>query len=398
MREYQQTSEMIRKKFQHSQRMVAVGQMAAGVTHEFNNLLTVILVNTKLLKMKPCSDQLLDTHLDPILIAAERAANLSQKLLSFCRQHEDQRRPVRLSDIVSNVQPLLARLVSEEIEFRVVTKGEGGILADAAQIEQVIMNLVANARDAMPLGGIITITTDEVKLDGGFACWHGITPGKYARLSIADTGAGISGEDSLKIFEPFFTTKKVGKGTGLGLSIAHRIVQQHKGHIDVRSEKGMGTEMSVFLPLTATTAPDLPKKQECPPPPGSETVLLAEDEPMLRALSKTVLEEFGYQVVASEDGQDAVEKFKAHGDAIKLLILDLIMPGMNGKMVYEEIKRVRPDIKVLFISGYSEGFLSSKDIESAGINLLMKPFARDSFLRRVREVLDRPHVTAPEHR
>lgn len=373
----------------NAHKMEALAQLTAGTVHDFNNILTVILGNAEWLKMKCSNDGFLEKRLDQIIGAAKRGAHLSRRMLAFSRKPVVQVLPCKPSDIVNKLAPLLVRLVPEDIKLRIVTKCEGSISADTVQTEQIIMNLVVNARDAMPAGGVITIGTDEMELDENFLLPHGgPAVGRYVRISVTDTGIGIPGELRQKIFDPFFTTKEVGKGTGLGLAITYDIVRQHEGHIEVRSEVGKGTGIGIYLPMIDPVTPLAADVAASVPLRGSETILLAEDEPMLRDIAKLTLEKSGYLVVTAKDGRDAVEKFLANSDRIRLLLLDFIMPRMNGTAAYKEIKKICPDITALFISGYPEDYLNDKGVEIESFNFILKPFTPGMLLKKVREVLD----------
>jgi len=379
----------LKEQFLNAHKMEALAQLTAGTVHDFNNILTVILGNAEMLKMKCSNDGLIEERLDQIIRAAKKGAHLSRSMLAFSRKHVAQLHPCKPSKIVINLAPLLARLVPEDIELRIVTNCERSILADTVQIEQIIMNLVVNARDAMPTGGTITIGTDEMELDENLTLLHGgPAVGRYVRISVTDTGVGIPEELRQKIFDPYFTTKQIDKGTGLGLAITYEIIKQLKGHIEVRSEVGKGTGIGLYLPMIHPVTPTVADVAASAPLRGSETILLAEDEPMLRDIAKLMLEKSGYQVVAATDGRDAVEKFQANCDRIRFLLLDLIMPRMNGIAAYNEIRKICPDINALFISGYPEDYLNDKGIEIGGLDFILKPFTSGMLLKKVREVLD----------
>jgi two-component system cell cycle sensor histidine kinase/response regulator CckA len=251
------------------------------------------------------------------------------------------------------------------------------------------MNLVTNARDAMPEGGMISICTERVELDEDFARTHGYgTPGTYVMISVSDTGAGMDGITIERIFEPFFTTKEPGKGTGLGLSIVYGIVKQHNGYINVYSEVGKGSTFKIYFPVICDDSEGLEMRKMTDSPRGSETILLAEDEPTVRNLTGTVLEEFGYQVIEAEDGISAVEKFKENADRISLLVTDVIMPGKNGREACNEIRKIRPGLKVLFMSGYSGDILNRNGVLEENLNFISKPITNGVLLRKVRDILD----------
>jgi CheY-like chemotaxis protein len=264
------------------------------------------------------------------------------------------------------------------------------VMADPGQIEQVLMNLATNAKDAMPKGGLLTIKTETLGIDYEFIKDHGFgKEGKYALISLTDTGIGIDKETREKIFEPFFTTKEVGKGTGLGLSMVYGIIKQHNGYINVYSEPGRGTTFRIYLPVIAAEAEEI--KPEVIPPviTGTETLLLAEDETGVREFTENLLKEYGYKVISAVDGQDAINEFKAYKNRIHLVLLDVIMPNKNGKEVYDEIKQIRPDIKVLFMSGYPANIIQKHDIIEKGFAYIEKPASPTKLLRKIREVLDK---------
>ncbi len=376
----------------HAQKMEAVGTLAGGVAHDFNNILTAIIGYGTILRMK-IGDVPLAVNADHLLEAAQRAAQLTKSLLAFSRKQEIVTRLVDLNEIVSRTGKLILRLIRQDIVFEtVLTGGELGVMADGAHIEQVLMNLATNAGDAMPDGGHLSIRTERIALDAAYVKRHQyVKPGEYALITVSDTGMGMDENIRSKIFEPFFTTKEVGKGTGLGLSMAYGVVKQHKGYIHVTSEIGKGTVFEILLPLVkATVTREIePAQFEKPTPRGSETVLVAEDDRSLRRLAKTLLEEHGYRVIEAEDGEDAVRKFRENQEQVRLLLLDIIMPRLDGRRAYEEIKKLQPNIKVLFASGYTEDLLSIKDILDQGLHFIQKPMSPQDLLMKVRTVLDR---------
>jgi CheY-like chemotaxis protein/two-component sensor histidine kinase len=298
-----------------------------------------------------------------------------------------------LSEIVKPLEKILSRVISEDIELKVfLAPQEASVMSDAGQIDQVLMNLATNARDAMPDGGTLIIETELVEFDADYVRRHVFAhPGKYMLLSVTDTGKGMDTNTKEKIFEPFYTTKEVGKGTGLGLSMVYGIIKQHNGYINVYSEPGKGTTFKIYLPVIEQEAEQIAAGVLPPVTGGTETILLAEDAVMVRDLSTNILEEYGYHVIVTENGVDAVEAFKAH-PGIALLILDVIMPGKNGKEVYAEISGLRPDIKALFMSGYTANIIHKKGILDSGTEFISKPFSPNAFLRKVREVLDKGHA------
>ncbi len=380
----------LEEQLRHAQKMEAIGQLAGGVAHDFNNMLTAIIGYGNLLQIKTANTPSLGKYVNQIIYSAEQAANLTSNLLAFSRKQPVKLQPVLLNDIIGKSRELLSRLVREDIKLRVNTSGNCVVQADSVQIEQIMMNLVTNARDAMPEGGHLTITTERVTLDQEFIRTQGYgQPGAYALISVSDTGLGMDGKLRERIFEPFFTTKKTGKGTGLGLAIVYGIIKQHSGYIDVHSRPGTGTTFRIYLPILQEEIVPAEKSELTAPPIGSETILLAEDDQVVRNLAKTLLEECGYQVIEARDGAEAVEMFLTHADAIHLLLFDVMMPEKNGKEAYCEIKKTHPEVKALFMSGYTDDILSSSRILADNPVLIAKPFTQTRLLQKVREVLDR---------
>jgi PAS domain S-box-containing protein len=373
-----------------AQKMESLGNMAGGIAHDFNNMLTAIMGFGHLLQMDMPKDDPKRVWIDEIFSAGERAANLTQGLLAFSRKQVITPKPVNLNEIIKSMGKMLRRLIREDIEFKtMLAERDLTVMADAGQIEQVLINLVTNARDAMPNGGVLTISTDVVELDSEYMKTHAIEkPGLYALISIADTGVGMDEETKQRIFEPFFTTKEMGKGTGLGLSIVHGIIKQHNGYINVYSELGMGTTFKIYLPLIEAGVEGIGEKIIAPSKGGTETVLLADDEEAVRKVVKTVLENAGYKVIEAVDGMDAVTKFIDNKGRIDILILDVIMPKKNGKDAYEDIKKIKADIDAIFISGYTANLIHEKRVLKEGINFIQKPVSPNELLRKVSEVLD----------
>lgn len=374
-----------------AQKMEAIGQLAGGVAHDFNNILTAIIGYGSLLKIETSEDDLLRSYVTQILNSAERAANLTKALLAFSRRQIIRPKPVNLNEIITVLEKLLSRLIGEDIELSTVfTDKDVTVMADSTQIEQVLMNLATNARDAMPDGGSLTIGTELVELNNEFIKAHGFgRPGFYALISVEDTGQGMDEKTKEKIFEPFFTTKEVGKGTGLGLAMVYGIIKQHDGYINVYSEPDKGTAFKIYLPLIKLSVEEV-KLADIPIiKGGTDTILIAEDDAQVRGLTKEVLEGYGYKVMEAVDGNDAIKIFNENKDKIQLLFLDVIMPKKNGKEVYDEIKKVRPDIKAIFTSGYNADIIHKKGILEEGLDFIAKPISPEEFLRKVREVLDK---------
>jgi PAS domain S-box-containing protein len=381
----------LEEQLRQAQKMEAIGQLAGGIAHDFNNILTVILGYCGALQENFTTDDPLRENIDQILFAAERATNLTRSLLVFSRKQMMTPQTVELNEIVRTMKKLAGRIIGEDVRFK-VSHGVKRLMiyADIGQIEQVLMNLITNARDAMPNGGELTVETQLVELGDDFVQAYGYgEPGPYAVLTVSDTGVGIDAEIRERIFEPFFTTKGFGKGTGLGLSIAYGIIRQHKGFVKVYSEPGRGTVFKIYFPIISGEGVSGYCESVSPPVGGTETILVADDDAGIRRTTASTLKGFGYDVILAEDGETAGERFREQSDAIDLVILDMLMPRKSGLEVGEEIQRVWPAVKTLFMSGYSQDILRSKGFSEGGSELLMKPFSRFDLARKVREVLDR---------
>lgn len=380
----------IERQLRESQKMEAVGQLAGGVAHDFNNMLTAIISYGNVLQMKMQAEDPLRRHVERILSVSERAATLTQSLLAFSRKRPISLQPLNLNKVVENVEKLLVRLTTEDIEFRThLTSEEPVIMGDAGQIEQVLMNLVTNAKDAMPERGLLTIETNIIELDQAFVSAHGDgEAGVYALLSVVDSGLGMDAETASKVFEPFFTTKETGKGTGLGLAVVYGIVKQHKGIINLNSQPGLGTTFKLYFPLIRATAGEKEPVALQTPTGGAETILLAEDDEDVRDVTKSVFEDFGYTVIAAADGDEAINKFMQNKDRIDILITDVIMPLKNGREVYKKISEEKPGIKALFTSGYTADIITRKGLIDEGVPFISKPVSPTILLKKVRKVLD----------
>jgi two-component system, cell cycle sensor histidine kinase and response regulator CckA len=378
----------LEQQLRQAQKMEALGTLAGGIAHDFNNILTAIIGHASLLNLKLERNDQLSDSVHQILESASRAANLTQALLGFSRKAPIDTRPVSLNDIIRKVERLLVMLLKENVSYQVtLSPDEPTIMADSGQIEQVLINLATNARDAIPSGGAISLSTGVVDLDEQFIRAHGYGgPGRYASLRFSDNGVGMDERIRQRIFEPFFTTKESGKGTGLGLAIVYSIIKQHKGFINCYSEPGLGTTFQIYLPVTTRELVPQVKEPESTPRGGTETILVAEDDEATRNLDRKILEAYGYRVVEAHDGEDAVAQFKLHQDRIQLLFLDSIMPKKNGKEVYEEVARLAPGIKVLFTSGYTADTFS--DLETRAFHFIAKPILPTMLLKLIREVLD----------
>ncbi|MBI5097680.1 MAG: PAS domain S-box protein [Nitrospirae bacterium] len=381
----------LQEQLRQAQKMEAIGHLAGGVAHDFNNILSAIVGYAHLTLMKMKGDDPLRMNLEQILASSERAANLTQSLLAFSRKQVMEWRAVNLNNIIFGMKKILDRVIGEDIEFKVNTTGHDLIIkADKGQIEQVLMNLATNARDAMPHGGVLTVTTEEVEIDEGFIQMnHFGETGRYAVISVADTGVGMDEKTRENIFEPFFTTKEVGKGTGLGLAMVYGTIKQHEGFINVNSEHSKGTTFNIYLPLAKSGVEHKGKQASAPDSSGNETILLVEDDKAVRMSTKALLEESGYTVIDAASGEHAVKLFRENKDLVQLVITDIIMPGKSGKDVYEELQKIRPDTKVLFISGYGADKLAKMGIIEKGINFMPKPLRPDDFSRKIREILDK---------
>ena len=383
--------EQLQEQLQHAQKMEAIGTLAGGIAHDFNNILTAIMGFGGLIQMKIPKESPISSHVEQILESAQKAASLTKNLLAFSRKQLTAPNPLNLNENISNLRKLLGRLIKEDIEFKVeLEENDLIVMADQGQLDQVFMNLVTNAKDAMPKGGVLTITTGTgaVELPPHIVVTsQPRSSGGYALISVTDTGIGIEEKTQEKIFDPFFTTKEVGKGTGLGLSMIYGIVKQHEGYIDVKSEVGKGTTFYIYLPLIDSTFEKQKEKVSRPLKRGTETILVADDDPAVASLVKKILEEFGYKVIEARDGENAIEQFLKHKDDIHLLLLDVIMPKKNGKEAYDAIREIKPEIKAVFISGYSAEIIDEQAI-IAGLHFIGKPVSPEELLFKIREVLD----------
>jgi PAS domain S-box-containing protein len=381
----------LENQLRQAQKMEAIGTFAGGIAHDFNNILTAIIGYGNVALMKMAEDDPQRMNVGHVLEAADRAAALTKSLLAFSRKQVLDRKQVDLNTVIKRVEKFLARIIGEDVAIHLsLDTSAFNILADAGQLEQVFMNLATNARDAMPHGGSFTIETAVTELDHDFVAAHGYgKPGTYAVIAVSDTGMGMDEATRMNIFEPFFTTKEVGKGTGLGLAMVYGIIKQHEGFINVYSEPGKGTTFRIYLPISTTAAwEETASREEKTSARGTETVLLAEDNDALRELYRIVLEEYGYSVIDAVDGEEAVRKFIANKDTIHMLLFDLIMPKMNGKEAYDEIRKIKPDIKVIFASGYAPDVIRQKSPLETGAHLVYKPISPRELMRKVRSVLD----------
>lgn len=373
-----------------AEKMQALGTLSGGIAHDFNNILTVLQGYGSLLQRNMDKSDPLSIYVDQILSASQKAASLTQSLLAFSRQQPITLNPINVNEAVQKTEQLLKRLITDDVELKTLYSDSDLIVrADPTQVDQILFNLAANARDAMKNGGTLTITTSSVEVDSEFIRTQGFgEPGKYALISISDTGCGMEEKTRLKIFEPFFTTKEVGKGTGLGLSTVYGIVKQHDGYITLASEPEIGTTFTIYLPMVNTRVENSVEAPVRPRSTGSETVLVAEDNENVRNLITSILNEHGYRVIEAADGAQAIDRFKQN-PGISLLVLDSVMPKKNGREVYEEIKMIAPGIKVLFTSGYTRDVVLNKGIRDREFEFVAKPLKPEVLLQKIRNVLDR---------
>jgi PAS domain S-box-containing protein len=385
-------------QLRQAQKMEAIGRLAGGIAHDFNNVLTVISSYSalNLQALKPGDP--LHTDLREINNACERAVGITRQLLAFSRGQVLQPRVLDLAESLRELTTMLRRLIGEDVELTVRNAPDlAKVFADPGQIEQVLMNLVINARDAMPTGGKLVIETQNVELDADYAAVHvGARPGHYVMLAVSDTGVGIDAETKAQIFEPFFTTKPVGKGTGLGLAMVFGIVTQSGGSIDVYSEPCIGTTFKVYLPRAVkagdtVTLPSLAELDSL----GSETILLVEDDDAVRKLVRKVLQRAGYHVIEAANGGEALLLAEQYADAIDLLLTDVIMPRMSGRQLVERITTTRAGLRVIYMSGYTDDAMLHHGVVESGVPFIQKPVSIDTLLRTVRRVLDGPKMTTP---
>src|SRR2546428_2824397 len=379
------------EQLRQSKKVEPIGSLGGGIAHDFNNLLTIINGYTELLLARLPGNDKMSRDVNEIRKAGQRAASLTRQLLAFSRKQILEPRVLDLNAIVVELEKMLRRLIGEDIRLTIAPAADlRRIKTDPGQIEQVIMNLVVNARDAMPQGGNLTLETANVDLDPSYASRHvGVRPGAYVMLAVSDTGCGMDKESMTHIFEPFFTTKAPGKGTGLGLSTVYGIIKQSGGNVWAYSEPGRGTTFKIYLPQVEGVVDRPPREgQRAGIPRGSETILLAEDQKELRELIRQMLEMNGYTVIAACDGLEAIEICKRHEGLIHLMLSDVVMPQMGGRELAQRLATVRPDMKVLYMSGYTSNAIVHHGILDPGTLFIQKPFTPDSLARKVREVLD----------
>jgi signal transduction histidine kinase len=385
--EQKRTEEQLRQ----AQKMEAIGRFSAGIAHDFNNILTIIFGYCTMMQMNMSCDDSTREKAGHILAAAERAANLTRSLLTFSRKEELKLEQINLNDSIRNVETFLRRIIGEDITLIMSLNEEDiEIFADHGHIEQVLMNLATNARDAMPDGGIFSIGTEVVEIDETFIKMHGFgTPGRYAVISVADTGVGMDEATRQHIFEPFFTTKETGHGTGLGLSIIYGIIEQHKGQITVYSEPGQGATFRIYLPIVLGNSPADAAKACCREILcGHETILVVDDEAAIRQYLELFLTQLGYSVFLARDGQEAIDAFREKKHEVDLVLMDVILPNKNGREAALEIRKIKSDIKIIFTSGYPYDLVHGRNLLENGEQLLMKPLTPTELAVKLRVVLD----------
>jgi PAS domain S-box-containing protein len=381
----------LQEQLRQLQKLESIGRLAGGVAHDFNNLLTSILGFIDLARRSQPSGSPAIELLDGATEAARRGGMLTQQLLAFARKQIVHPTVVGINQIIEGMTPMIQRLVGENLEVRLaLAHTSGRVKVDVGSLEQVIMNLVVNARDAVDGGGRITIETGIARLDAGTARDHGTTPGERVFFAVSDTGSGMSDEVAARAFEPFFTTKPVGKGTGLGLAMCEGIVRQAGGHISLDSRPGLGSTFRVFLPRAADE-PSTPiaKPSTSSPAGGRETLLIVEDEPLILRMARRVLGDLGYTVLTASDGYEALDVFERHAGDIRLLITDVVMPKMSGRELAARVAALRPDIRVLYSSGYAADTIGDDGVLGEGISLLPKPYLPSRLAGAVRDILDR---------
>jgi len=388
-------------QLQQSQKLEAIGQLAGGVAHDFNNMLTAIIGYTDLSLRRVGLESPIRRNLEETKKAAERAAALVRKLLAFSRKQILEPKVLDLNDVVKDMEKMLTRLIGENIQLATRLEAElGSVKADPCQVEQIIVNLVVNARDAMPRGGKVTIETANTTLDDQAVQRDvSIKPGQYVMLAVSDTGSGMDEETQRRIFEPFFTTKDLGKGTGLGLSTVYGIVKQSGGNIWVYSEPGLGTMFKVYLPrIDDTTAISIENPaQEAAALRGSETILLVEDEDIVRGLTRKILMQAGYHVLDAKGGEEAIRVCRAHAGEIDLLLTDVVMPEISGKEVADRVLELRPALRVVFMSGYTDEAIVQHGVLDANVEFIQKPFTWIALTKKVRDVLNRTGSGSPRN-
>jgi signal transduction histidine kinase len=382
----------LEQQLHQSQKMEALGRLTGGIAHDFNNLLTAIIGFTELIRVYASPDDPVEELVDKVVSSSQRAATLVRQLLTFSRKQIVEPQILDLNSVMTDIDKMLRRIIGEDIELKTILQPYlWSVKADPAQIEQVIVNLAVNARDAMPDGGRITIETTNTVLDESYTADHlNVKPGQYILLAVSDTGIGMTEEVKTHLFEPFFTTKEEGKGTGLGLATTYGIVKQSGGDIWVYSEVGQGSTFKIYLPRVEVAAKSVVSSEvEVTIPRGNETILLVEDDPEVRTLTRLILHGQGYTLLEAVNGQEALLLFSRYSGPIHLVLTDVIMPGLNGKALIQQLRQTQPQIKILFMSGYTDNVIAQHGVLDPGLAFLQKPFSPAILARKVREVLDR---------
>jgi CheY-like chemotaxis protein len=373
--------------------MEAIGRLAGGVAHDFNNALTIIRLSLQLLRRRLHGEDPLWEYVEQIEEASDRAARLTKQLLSFSRREIIDPRVIDLNEVVGNLSRMLQRIIGEDVELVTMLAGQlWPVYIDPAQLEQVIVNLAVNARDAMPFGGTLTIETAMANLDEAYAAGHvDVEPGEYAMLSVSDTGVGMDEAIMEHVFEPFFTTKEPGKGTGLGLATAYGIVKRAEGHIWVYSEVGQGTVFKIYLPRSREVKSAVTQTVERPKPTGgTETILLVEDDDAVRSMATQILTAHGYRVLTARSGAEALEMGRSYEGAIDLLLTDVVLPHRSGRELAEELGSLRPEMRILYMSGYSVSTIAHHGVVDRDVVLLAKPFTVEDLTHKTRVALAKP--------
>ena len=389
--EEQQHSKALEQQLIQTQKMEAIGRLAGGVAHDFNNLLGVILGNSELLLKSESLDQSATERIREIKMAGEEAASVSRQLLTFSRQQVVEPRILDLNTVLQDLQPLLIRIIRESIHFEMELGPQAGrIKIDRSHLAQVVLNLVANARDAMTAGGRLKMETSNIDLGESYSHEHvDVRPGAYVQLSVTDSGSGMDRETVSRIFEPFFTTKEKGRGSGLGLATVYGIVRQSGGHIWVYSEPGLGTTFKIYFPRITEAADSLPQNARKPgASTATETILIVEDSKLLAKVTRDFLEGDGYQVLLASNPREAIRIAENHHARIHLLLTDVVMPDMNGRELAEHVLAKRPEMRVLYMSGYTNGILSEHAFRAEDAAFIEKPFSHDALSRKVRHTLN----------
>jgi nitrogen-specific signal transduction histidine kinase/CheY-like chemotaxis protein len=387
--EVRQTAELARQ----GQKMEAIGRLAGGIAHDFNNLLTAIMGYAELVRdaLGPSHSSTADVL--EIQAAGHSAANLTHQLLAFSRRQILQPQTIDLNDVIRRVESLLRRIIGEDVTLHLsLASPLAPVTVDPSQVEQVVMNLAVNARDAMPDGGRLTIETSVIDLDETYLFQHpGASVGTHVMLTVSDTGIGMDEATQKRLFEPFFTTKELGKGTGLGLATVYGIIKQSQGSVWVYSEPGRGSTFKIYLPIAvAEPVPQVATDRQPVSLDGTETVLIVEDQPEVRSVMRETLRRHGYAVIEAANGPEAILKSEQHTGTIHLLLTDVVMSGMSGRRLAEALHSTRPDLRVLYMSGYTDDAIVRHGVLDPGLAFVQKPFVADSLLRKVRDVLDAP--------